>query len=256
MRLHFIERGRGRPLVFVHGGGAAGEPWWEPQIEAFSNFREVILDRAGYGRSEGKPNGNYLTDAYDFWQTLDIIRLDRVHIVGHSGGGCVGALAASLRPGSVRSLTVIEPPFLGLASGKSLDYRRKLEELVNVTNLFQVPERAVESFLDILVGSERIVELKSGSNWQAIVSLGTNMFVEARYILDSDLKPPAFSAPALVVAGTISPLYDVAQKLASYWNAEFVSVEGSGHLLNRTHPEIFNEHLHSFLRQQQSVELE
>jgi pimeloyl-ACP methyl ester carboxylesterase len=151
---------------------------------------------------------------------------------------------------------VIEPPFLGLASGKSLEYRRKLEELVNVTNLFQVPERAVESFLDILVGSERIVELKSGSSWQAIVNLGTNMFVEARYILDSDLRPPAFSAPALVVAGTRSPLYDVAHKLAGYWNAEFVSVEGSGHLLNRTHPETFNRHLHSFLRQQQSVELE
>jgi pimeloyl-ACP methyl ester carboxylesterase len=144
---------------------------------------------------------------------------------------------------------VIEPPFLGVASGKSLEYRKKLEELVNVTNPFQVPERAVESFLDILVGSERIAELKSGSNWQSIVNLGTNMFIEARYILDSDLRPPAFSAPALVVAGTISPLYDVAQKLASYWNAEFVSVEGAGHLLNRTHPEIFNKHLHSFLRQ-------
>jgi pimeloyl-ACP methyl ester carboxylesterase len=216
-------------------------------MEAFPNFRQIILDRSGYGRSKGKPNGNYRRDAQDLWETLDGLRLDQVEIVGDSGGGCVGAIAASLRPGSVKSLTVIEPPFLGIASGKSLEYRKKLQKLVNVTNPLEVPEDAVESFLDILVGSQRIAELKSGTSWQAILDLGTNMFVEARYILDSDLRPTPLSIPTMVVAGTISPLYDLARKVASYWNAGFVSVENAGHLLSRTHPEIFNEHLRSFL---------
>jgi pimeloyl-ACP methyl ester carboxylesterase len=224
-------------------------------MRAFRNFRQIILDRAGYGRSKGKPNGNYLRDAEDLWETLDSIGLDQLEIIGDSGGGCVGAMAVALRPESVQSLTVIEPPFLGFASGKSLDYRKKLLELVYATNPLEVPEHAVESFLEILVGSQRITELKSGANWHAIVDLGTNMFVEARYILDSDLRPPALLVPVLVVAGAISPLYDLARKVASYWSADFVSIEDAGHLLNRTHPKIFNERLHAFLAKQQRIGL-
>ena len=255
MKLHFLEAGRGHPLVFVHGGGAPGDQWWRLQIGAFPGFRQIVLDRAGYGRSKGKPNGNYLKDADDFWETLEAMRLDQVNIVGHSGGGCVGALATWLKPGSVQSLTVIEPTFLGLAQGKALEYRKKLEELVNATNPFRVPETAVESFLGLLVGPQRIAELKSGSNWQAIADVGTNMFLEARYILDSDPEPPTISVPMLVVAGTISPLHDLSQKLANYWNAEFASLEGLGHLLNRTHPERFNAHLIAFLEKHQRIRL-
>ena len=42
---------------------------------------------------------------------------DGAHLVGHSYGGVISLLAAAAAPGRVRSLTVIEPPALGVARG-------------------------------------------------------------------------------------------------------------------------------------------
>ena len=42
---------------------------------------------------------------------------DGAHLAGFSYGGVIALLAAAARPEAVRSLTVIEPPCLGVARG-------------------------------------------------------------------------------------------------------------------------------------------
>jgi pimeloyl-ACP methyl ester carboxylesterase len=97
-RLSTIDAGEGPPVLAVHGLGATKGSFL-PTVAALSDrFRVIALDLPGFGDSE-KPLGA----AYDarFFASacvdlLDVLELDRVHVVGNSLGGRV-ALELALR---------------------------------------------------------------------------------------------------------------------------------------------------------------
>jgi len=71
----------------------------------------VLLDFRGMGKSEHAPLGaQYSFPEYllDVEAVLDDLRLNEVHIVGHSLGGIVGAAYAAVRTSRVKSVTLIE----------------------------------------------------------------------------------------------------------------------------------------------------
>jgi pimeloyl-ACP methyl ester carboxylesterase len=102
--------GSGEPAVFVHGSFGWGPETWREQRPLADHYRLLLVDRRGFGDSA--PNGrvDFERDAEDVSEVLG----DGAHLVGHSYGGVVSLLAAGRRPEAVRSLTVIEPPALGL----------------------------------------------------------------------------------------------------------------------------------------------
>lgn len=105
--------GEGEPAVLVHGSFGWGTETWREQKPLADAYRLLLVDRRGFGGSP--PNGrvDFERDAEDVAELLN----GGAHLVGHSYGGVVGLLAAALRPASVRSLTVIEPPALGIVRG-------------------------------------------------------------------------------------------------------------------------------------------
>jgi pimeloyl-ACP methyl ester carboxylesterase len=101
------------PAVLVHGSFGWGEETWEKQRPLADMYRLVLVDRRGFGGSMGNGRVDFERDADDVAALLE----EGAHLVGHSYGGVVSLLAAARRPEAVRSLTVIEPPALGLARG-------------------------------------------------------------------------------------------------------------------------------------------
>ena len=99
--------------MFVHGSFGWGHETWREQRPLGDTYRLLLVDRRGFGGSA--PNGrvDFERDAADVAGLID----ERTHLVGHSYGGVVALLAAARRPRAIRSLTVIEPPALGLARG-------------------------------------------------------------------------------------------------------------------------------------------
>jgi pimeloyl-ACP methyl ester carboxylesterase len=108
--LSVTQWGDGEPAVFVHGSLGWGEETWREQRPLADAYRLLLVDRRGFGASP--PNGrvDFERDAEDVADLLG----EGAHLVGHSYGGVVCLLTAGLRPEAVRSLTVIEPPALGL----------------------------------------------------------------------------------------------------------------------------------------------
>ncbi len=93
-------------LVLVHGSVVGGRGTWRTQAPLAERFELVVLERPGF-----PPNPP--VERVDFEEDAELVA-DLLepgdHLVGHSYGGVISLLAAAARPGSLRSLTVIEPP--------------------------------------------------------------------------------------------------------------------------------------------------
>jgi pimeloyl-ACP methyl ester carboxylesterase len=113
VELHFIERGRGEPLILLHGGTGDYRSWG-PQMETFSRDYRVI----SYSRRYNYPNQNPLTarnhsaevEAEDLAAFLRRLNIRRAHLVGTSYGAFTALALALKHPEMVRSLVLAEPP--------------------------------------------------------------------------------------------------------------------------------------------------
>ena len=103
IRIHYREFGRGRPLIFLHGGWGYGVYPFERQIEAFEGqFRILIPDRSGYGsstRMAGEmPMDFHQRAAQETIAFLDALGIGRAIFWGHSDGGVIGAMLGLRAP--------------------------------------------------------------------------------------------------------------------------------------------------------------
>lgn len=110
--IHYIDVGKGDPVVFVHG--AFGDyRTWEAQMDSFSENHRVI----SYSKRLSYPNNQIANDSIgvpdivhskDLAELLKALNLGPVHLVGHSGGGGVALLTTMEHPELVRSLILGE----------------------------------------------------------------------------------------------------------------------------------------------------
>jgi pimeloyl-ACP methyl ester carboxylesterase len=105
--------GEGEPALLVHGSFGWGTETWNRQRPLADSYRLTLVDRRGFGGTPATGRVDFERDAEDVAALLE----DGQHVVGHSYGGVVALVAAARRRDAVRSLTVIEPPALGLARG-------------------------------------------------------------------------------------------------------------------------------------------
>lgn len=101
--IHYREYGRGRPLVFLHGGWGYGVYPFDAQIEALQKeFRILIPDRSGYGRSSRveseMPLDFHRRAAAETLAFLDALGIERAMLWGHSDGAVISAMAGLAAP--------------------------------------------------------------------------------------------------------------------------------------------------------------
>ncbi len=97
-KIHYIEKGEGKNLVFIHG--FLGSTWlFEAQVELFSkNYRAIAIDHLGHGKSDKPKSESYklgeLTQYLE--ETLSkIIGDEKIILVGHSMGGMISLIYAT-----------------------------------------------------------------------------------------------------------------------------------------------------------------
>ncbi|RHW38375.1 alpha/beta hydrolase [Lysinibacillus yapensis] len=97
MEMNYEVRGKGEPIIFIHGSGASWR-MWKPQIEMFSEkYRMIMIDMRGHGESSRNfPNGEYSMKVIsnDLKIFLDALGIEKTHIVGLSQGSVVAQLFA------------------------------------------------------------------------------------------------------------------------------------------------------------------
>jgi 3-oxoadipate enol-lactonase len=106
--LHYLERGRGEPLILIHGLGSSGADWALQVRSLEGQFRLIVPDLPGSGHSAPLSEGCSVVEfASSLWALADHLGAERVNIVGFSLGGAVGLEMALQRPQSVRRLGLI-----------------------------------------------------------------------------------------------------------------------------------------------------
>ena len=117
IELHYVERGTGVPVVFVHGSLSDGS-YWTNQVNAFAEagYRAIAYSRRYSPPNKNKPQPGYsaIVDAEDLAAFITKLRLGRVHVVGHSYGAFAALFLAAKHPELVRTLVLAEAPAVSL----------------------------------------------------------------------------------------------------------------------------------------------
>lgn len=111
-RIHYIEAGQGRPILFIHGLGAQLHQLRHPLFSRLEGeFRLVVLDRPGSGysvRARGAGAG-ISEQARIIVRLTEKLGLEKPLLVGHSLGGMVALAIAIEHPDKVSGLALLSP---------------------------------------------------------------------------------------------------------------------------------------------------
>jgi len=129
INIRYIDRGKGEPIVLLHGGTSNLESWVKggvvPNLQ--KDFRVIAYDARGAGKSDKPrdPAGYGRQQALDVVRLLDALQIQRAHIVGFSLGGSTVAQLLTLHP--ERFLTATQVAAAGRSPEAANDPRIEIE---------------------------------------------------------------------------------------------------------------------------------
>ena len=110
VRLHYVERGNGRPLVLFHGNGSMIQDFESSGLIdlAAENYRVIVFDRPGFGHSLRPRNAVWTPEAQAdlFKDALGRLGVQRAIVLGHSWGASVAVALAIRHPSLVEALVL------------------------------------------------------------------------------------------------------------------------------------------------------
>ncbi len=252
--MHIKVTGHGKPLVMLHGWGMHGGIWNEAATTLAQEFEVHCVDLPGHGASV--PAGAF---------TLEGVvgqlgaHFDRpVTLLGWSLGGIVALAWAAREPKKIRRLALV-------ASTPCFAEREDWA--------FGMPLQTLEQFAAELEKSHaatlrRFVALQvrgSEGEREVLAELREHLFSRGEphlealrgglgILRDADLRNSLarIEQPTLAIAGTRDKLTPAiaSRYLAQVMpNARVVEIEGAAHAPFLSHPQIFVEHLKSFLHE-------
>ena len=141
IQMYYATYGAGDPVLLIHGGLGNADIWANQVIDLMQDHLVIVADSRGHGRSTRteEPYG-YDLMASDYLALLDVLKVDKVDLVGWSDGGIIGldiamshperldhlfAHAANITTDGVDPTVGDDPVFMGIYVGwMAEDYAR------------------------------------------------------------------------------------------------------------------------------------
>ncbi|MCA0277526.1 MAG: alpha/beta fold hydrolase [Proteobacteria bacterium] len=111
-RIHYVEQGQGRPILFLHGLGGQLHHFRHTLFDRLGgDFHLVAMDRpgSGYSARPAEFSGSLTEQARLVRDFIAAKGLERPLIVGHSLGGAVALALALDHPDSMSGLALLSP---------------------------------------------------------------------------------------------------------------------------------------------------
>ena len=233
VRIRYVERGAGAPVVLVHGFTANIERAWIETgvLPALArDYRAIALDLRGHGKSD-KPHeaAAYEHVATDVIALLDHLGIEQAHVVGYSLGGIIAAKLLTTHPQRFRSAV------LGAAA-----YRRSRSERSDREADAAAREIEAGIYRALLVSTAptdepppneaairaRSEEIAGNNDIQAHAAL----MRARRALLVTDDEASKITVPTLAVVGAADPALPRIKAMQAVWPAlELEVVPGAAH---------------------------
>jgi pimeloyl-ACP methyl ester carboxylesterase len=111
-RIHYVEEGEGRPIVFLHGLGAQLHHFRHTLFGRFGpGYRLIALDRPGSGHSvrASGATGRLPEQAEIVRRFIEGLGLEKPLVVGHSLGGAIALTLALEHPRTISGIALLAP---------------------------------------------------------------------------------------------------------------------------------------------------
>jgi pimeloyl-ACP methyl ester carboxylesterase len=256
VRLHYVERGSGTPLVLLHGNGTMIQDFeFSGLIDlAAQNYRTIVFDRPGFGHSD-RPRNTIWTPAAQaelISGALRHLRVSQAILLGHSWGASVAVALALQNPSLVQGLVLASGyyyptfrldvipfsapalPFVGDVVGHTLApiIARMIWPLL-MRKMFG-PQAAPKKFAGFL----KEMALRP-SQIRASAAESALMIPDAFHLRNDYAK---LKMPVIIIAGDKDRLADIDAQSARLHRdvsqSSFRRVPGTGHMIHQTTPRL------------------
>ena len=253
INMYYRVYGEGEPLVLIMGHGMDARSWVFQTPEFSKEYQVIGFDNRGVGRTDA-PDSPYSIAmmADDTAGLMDILGIEKAHILGVSMGGMIAQEFALKYPHRVKSLilatTAARSPSEGVGALASIFITEEgVSQETRIRKL--LPNIYTDKFFENSEQVQRVVDaMLANPNPQPAYAAARQGDAAAQH--DTRDRLGQITAPTLVLVGKEDIVLPVklSEELAEgIPNAELVVLEGGGHGFNFEIPDKFNQAVLDFL---------
>ena len=232
----YVRRGRGNPLVLIHGYPLDHTIWDEVGPFMEKDFDLIIPDLRGFGESGIMESDNSIIGyATDIAGLLSHLKIKKASLAGHSMGGYVALAFAREFPDRVSGLAMVSSQ-TGADTPETRENRlstakQVMEKGVGVVAEAMTPklstDKRVQDFAQHLIGKQRPKGISYALNSMAGRPDSTELFA-------------TFKFPVLIIHGDADALIPIKrgrEMKAALPSAQYFELAGLGHMAMLEKPE-------------------
>ncbi len=241
-KIYYETHGKGEVLVLLRGLSRSSSYWLGFEKVLAKNFKVVLIDARGLGRSDAAMSWNdgLPALAQDCLAVLDKLRIKRFHIFGLSLGGMVALELAGLAPERIQGLIV--------ANSSSADYHGIRFDLMSLWLLFfalfqgnfhQALLRRTVSAPTVRSRGPEILEqwhsIALAEGWPLVTTL-KQLYAASRFTIKGRIDVQAIPTLVLVSGGDrLVPRANSLKLHRLLKGSQYKVLKGAGHEINLGH---------------------
>lgn len=264
--LNVIEAGRGQPLIMIPGWSQSAAEYGRNIDELAKSRRVIAIDMRSHGDSPNASSGHRIQRlAKDLKETIEVLGLEQVDVLGHSmGSSVIWSYLDLFGEDRLRRLVIVDQaPMVAALPGWDDDTKKRygclLPDVQTVAGFCDVVRAngTVEGTMGILKGMFTAALPEEDLRWIAAENLKMPREAAADLLFDhclNDWRDIIVSTrlPALVVGGRKSIFSPESQEWIASVNPNatasiFEEHEGGGHFMFFENPRRFNAEVSAFL---------
>jgi len=264
LQVHYNDAGSGEVVVMMHGSGPGASGWsnFHRNVDAFvdAGYRVILLDSPGWNKSDPivcSKGSRAALNATALKGLLDVLDIDRVHLIGNSMGG-VNALSFALSyPEQLAKMVIMG----GGGLGHSLFQPMPLEGIKLLFGLYREPTMEnLRKMLNVFVYNPASLtdELIQGrfenmmNHRDHLENFVESLDTNVNQFPDLSARVGEIAAPTLITWGRDDRFVPIDSGLRMLWgmrDAEMHLFGRCGHWAQWEHAEKFNRLALDFLAQ-------
>ena len=261
-KLHYLEQGKGRPVVLVHGS-LGDYRTWKSQIEVFAQtYRVISYSRRYHYPNEWREDGKDYSAALhaeDLASFVKTLKISPVHLVASSFGAYASLIMSSRYPDLVGALVLGEPPMLPLLKESPAGNALFESFLQNAwhpsTQAFQTGNMAlgVKYFIEGVAGKgmfERLPESTRSAMMENAKELAAETQSTNYFSLFTREEAQKIKIPVLFLTGQVSPkMFHVITDVLRSWMpaGHHIEIPAASHSMHSNNPAFYNDIVLKFL---------